>query len=674
MKKHLAFALAAAAAAAPGCRSSAPDQPARAKAPSAAADPWGGNKVAVDGKDPDLAKMIDLAQNGPGTTTYPQADAIIALEQDDIKLQPDGTVVHHHKSIVKLLDAQRGKEKFADVHIPFDTTRETLDVQVARTVNADGKPHPASPDEIGDIVPPQLADATIYSGVRERVVSFPAVDKGSVVELEYTRTTKAGPDAALGGEELLGAWDPVLDRTVTITVASGAPSGTTPKFAVERVDLKPTESNGPDGHTWTFHLAKQPDRQPENGSPDEAAVLPRLVYGFAPSWGKVLDPVATRFLRAAVPADLPAAVKQQADQLVEGAPNDTAKAQKLFAFVAHDIRSVDMPLGWAGYQPNAPDVVLHNRYADQRDKVGLLLALAAAEGIHGRPVLTRTGGVPVIADVPTIAQFDRVVADLQVDGKDVWLDPTDEDGQYGLAFAGEDGLVLPIAVGGEELGHRAALDPSTSVAHVTAKLALSAGGDLDATYSYDLTGWYADRASEQLRPLKGENLDQYFERAAAALSAGALDKTHQVGDTMSVSGPVELGQHVAVPGYSKVQGNMRVLELPPVTLDFADDVPSASLSTRKYPLWVGVPRTEQGDTTVQLPAGWKIAYAPPKLAGKADGVSYESGCEIAGQTVTCHDQITLDKKVLTPQQYATFRDALTRLEAYERRVIVMQKA
>src|SRR5207244_3774526 len=134
-------------------------------------------------KDPDLARMVELATGAPGTLEYPDADAVIALDRDDISLKADGTIVEHHKQIVKLLDAQRGKEKFADVHIAFDSKRQTLTIDMARTVNADGKPHKAEKDEIGDIVPPRLADATIYSDVRERVVSLPAVDKGSVVEL-----------------------------------------------------------------------------------------------------------------------------------------------------------------------------------------------------------------------------------------------------------------------------------------------------------------------------------------------------------------------------------------------------------------------------------------------------------------------------------------------------------
>src|SRR5438874_8363834 len=96
--------------------------------PAAAADPWAAKTPKVDPKDPDLAKMVELANGGPGDHEYPQADAVLALDRDDITMQVDGTLVEHHKSIVKLLDAQRGKNKFADVHIPFDTKRQKLDV------------------------------------------------------------------------------------------------------------------------------------------------------------------------------------------------------------------------------------------------------------------------------------------------------------------------------------------------------------------------------------------------------------------------------------------------------------------------------------------------------------------------------------------------------------------
>jgi len=109
-------------------------------AKTAAADQWAKKEAPkVDAsKDPDLAKMTELAQGGPGETEYPQADAVVAVEHDDFTLKADGTIVHKTKSIVKVLDALRAKEKFADVHLPFDGRRrreqEVLRPLIARAL------------------------------------------------------------------------------------------------------------------------------------------------------------------------------------------------------------------------------------------------------------------------------------------------------------------------------------------------------------------------------------------------------------------------------------------------------------------------------------------------------------------------------------------------------------
>ena len=154
-----------------------------------------------------------------------------------------------------------------------------------------------------------------------------------------------------------------------------------------------------------------------------------------------------------MPASPTAAIQQQADALVAAIPasDPAARAAALYAFVAHDVRSIELPLGMAGYQPHAPDVVLANRYGDARDKVGLLLALAAAEGIAGTPVFVRTRHVRVEPNVPTLAQFDHIIGKLAIAGKDTWFDPSNGEGRYGVATAGQDNLVLPIVRGGAEL-------------------------------------------------------------------------------------------------------------------------------------------------------------------------------------------------------------------------------
>lgn len=660
------------------CGSSDPS-PSQVPAPapmSGVASPGSGSAALTPvppGADDDLAAVTAVATAGH-KGKFPDADAYVALDRDDVTLGTDGSVTVHHKSIVKILDAQRGKEKFADVHIPFDATRDKLDLQVARTVNADGVPHVASPEEIGDIVPPQLADATIYADARERVISFPAVDTGSVVELEYTRTTKAGPDAASGGELALARWNPIGSRIVTITVPAGAAA---PKLAVLGTTVTPTESTAAaGGHTTTYTISDLPDRHGEAGSAPDATTLPRLVYGFQPDWKAALAPFAARFLDVAVPATPNAAIKAEADALVAGiaATGPAARAAKIYAFVAQDVRSVELPLGTAGYVPHAPEVVLANRYGDPRDKVALLLALAAAEGISGTPVLVRTRHVKIEPSVPTVAQFDHLIGKLSIDGKDTWFDPNEASGRYGVALAGQDNLVLPLARGGAELGARPPLAPETSASHTTAKLALAADGSLDARYTYSLTGRFATETIDALRPLAGENLARYFQKMAGGVAAGAIDAGHEIGDLSNVTGALEISHHVTVPGYAQAEGSVRVLELPPVSLDDAQYAPGTGLSERKTSLFVGTPRLQTSDVTVDLPAGWKVSYVPPEQTGTADGVTFTEKCSAAGQTVTCHREISLSQLEIGTEQYGAFRDAFAKLHAYERRIVVLTKA
>jgi transglutaminase-like putative cysteine protease len=647
MRKSLIFLIIAACG---GANVSAPAAPVAA-APAAPA------------VDPELADLVKLAKSGPTQEKHPQADAVVALDHVDVTLRKDGTVVEHHKGIIRILDAQRGKERYADPHIAYDSKRQTLTVQVARTVNRDGSVQVAGKDEIIDIVPPAVADATVYSGVLERVVSFPGVDKGSVVELEYTLTTQATNDSALGGELHLALANPILRREITLT----APEGTTPRFQVVGATLVPTESSADGTHTWTFVAENVPERQPEIGAPSAAAVLPRLVYSFLPDWGAALARVGDRY----VPQTVAPEVKAQADKLVAGLKTDVDRASAIYRFVARDIRTVRLPLGWAGYAPNPAADVLAHRYGDDRDKAILFLALCAAEGLSAQAALVRHQ-VPVLEGVPTLAQFDRLIARVTVGGKEVWVDPADDSGQFGAALAGQDNLTLALAPGARPAA-RPALDPAASVAQVAASYQLNDKGDLSAQYQFGVTGSFAGAATRTLRALKGENLAHFFQEATARVSAAATDAGHEVGDLTAVSGAIRITHKLRAPAYAPPQGRFQVFQLPPATLGFVEDLPPVGLPKRSDPLWVGTPRTLVADVAVTIPAGWKVAYVPPALAGSAPGITYASKCAAKQGTITCHEEIKLDRMQISPEQYAGFHDAFAKLDDYSQRVVLLNR-
>jgi hypothetical protein len=391
-----------------------------------------GQAPADAGAEPQLANLVELARSGPDLAQYPQADAVVALNHEDVRLEKDGRVVTRHHFIVRIIDAQRGKEKFADLHIPFDSNRQTLTIRTARTINPDGTVHVAGKEEITDILPPELVGATMYSGLLHRVVSFPAVDRGSVIDLDFERVSRADADNPMGAVFPLEAWNPQILRQVTIS----APVGQMVHLAVEGMKLAPSEDeDGPAvpatdrRHRWTFTLANTPDRHPEADSPQDDVYSARLLLSFLPDWRAAHARIAGRYLDVVLPRTPAPAVKAKAAALVVGARTPYDRAQRLFKFVAHDIRSINLSLGEAGYTPNPPQAVLAQRYGDGRDKVGLLIALCAAEGITAVPVFTREGGVPVVPGVPTVGQFDRIVARIVVPGHDkgdIWVDTSQQ--------------------------------------------------------------------------------------------------------------------------------------------------------------------------------------------------------------------------------------------------------
>lgn len=616
--------------------------------------------------------LVEMARSGPTTQQYPQADSVVMLARDDVTLAADGTVTRHHKHIVRILDPQRGKEKYADLHIPYDRDRQTLTIAGARTANADGKVTEVSAEEIADILPPRIRDAAIYSSVRERVVTFPAVDSGSVLELEYTITTRATDDAPMGGELHLATWNPIRERVVTLTTPANAPLA----FHVDGTSLQPTEASDQSKgtRTLTFRAENLPDRQREWQMPADSAVLPRLVYSFVPSWKAALARISTRFLSAAAPSPMPAAIVAQARELTARAKNDSQRVAALLGFVAHEIRSVDLPLGWAGYAPNPPQTVLANRYGDVRDKVGLLVAMCRALEIDARPAFARKHGVPVLEDVPTIAQFDDILTRVTVGDRDLWIDPADRYAQVGTADPGQDNHVLLLDAKGGSLARRPLLPKATSSYTLDESLAINKKGDLDARFRLEQTGWFASFAQQVLRARKGEYLDRFFQASAVNIAPSAESKKHSVGDLESVSGPVVITQRVLARGYAQAQGKFRVVELPRAPFDPTTFTPPIGQPEREYPLWmVAPPRTMTEELSIELPAGWKVAFRPPDLEAKAPGVQYSSQCETKRRKVLCHRVLTFDRKQISPADYAAFRQALNQMMEYNQRVLLLRR-
>ena len=315
----------------------------------------------------------------------------------------------------------------------------------------------------------------------------------------------------------------------------------------------------------------------------------------------------------AVPTPVPAAIKAEADRIVAGAKDDAEKATQLFAFVSHDIRSIDLPLGWAGYEPHSPEVVLAEplrRRSRQGRPASRARRVAEHQGPPGARAHRQGAGDRRGADARAVRSHDRQARRRQQRR----VGRSERRARPVRRRVRGPGQPRPSARQGRR---RARLAPGArsvdvGLAHQGAVHALAERRPRwRSTRTSSRAGTPTARPRE-LRPLKGELADRYFQQQAAGMSASALDKGHTVSDTLSVTGPVTVDtRRHAFPATRRRRRNMRVFELPPVTLGVADDEPSASLSARKTAMWVGVPRTERGDITVQIPRAGRSRTCRP---------------------------------------------------------------
>ena len=184
-------------------------------------------------------------------------------------------------------------------------------------------------------------------------------------------------------------------------------------------------------------------------------------------------------------------VRKEADELTKGAGTPTEKAQRLYDFVARNVRYVSISLGVGRYQPHSASDVLQNGYGDCKDKHTLFSAMLRAEGIQSYPVLIDSSR-KIDADIPSPAQFDHVITAARLGtGKELtWLDTTPEVTPFGLILYQLRNKQAVVAALDDEGGlHRTPADsPVKSFMHFSLDGKFTEYGSLDATLELTAQG------------------------------------------------------------------------------------------------------------------------------------------------------------------------------------------
>jgi len=627
--------------------------------------------VSVAGAAPPRdADAVRMFENAPSADEYPDASAAILLERNIVTLQDDGSVTNDLQLIVKVFKL-RGRQRYANLKQLYDSEHERLKIIRARTlkrVRDKLRKLDVAKDEVNDITPPWLVEASLYSNVLQRVISFPAVGRETVIELKTTKSTLPQDDPFSGVFPLRKFDDPVLVRELCIVI----PKGRELRYKAERIGSDPeiVTRGGKTYYTWRIERLKQIKREPF--MPPIEELSPRVFVTASQSW----EEVSTSFSSVFFPkAECEGELKDRVNELISTASSKEEKLRKVYFMVTREIGNINLPLGLGGYEPHSASEVYHNRYGDCRDKAVLLVAALRQAGFKAYPALVKKTPSSFVKNIPTLKQFDHILVAVEEAPHEYrFFDPFARDCIYGYFRNGAGNVSLVVRENGVDLERIPTFpaDRNSSVKEMT--ISIHADASAEGTASAHLDGLFDLQAREKLRYATRKERDMIFSQAVNRISEGAVEISHTTSDLEDQSSPVALTVKFRAEDFCVTQGKMLIVHLPEFPFRFASAPAFAALKKRAHPLQTGSFLKDTYVVKLQTPDGYRLMYSPPGTAAANEYGRWELSCRVTDRgEILFERSFSIEKTVISADEYPEFKKAFDEISGPKNQLLLFEK-
>ncbi len=565
--------------------------------------------------DPAELQMKDLPEQ-------PGAPAFVLFRQET-----DDDLKHAHYVYVRIKVLNEAGRKYGDVQVPYFSYKRTefgvADVQ-GRTIHSDGT--------IVEFKGKPMDKTIIKSkGVKQQVKAFslPDVQVGSVLEYRYTLDYHSEallpPQWVIQGDLFQRkvhfrfiAYTKLVQTTHDNVRAGVAytwrlPKGASVKFSQGNVyDLEMTdvpafveEEHMPPSEPFQYSVRFYygAGSSADQYWKEEGKFWRRAVEQFMGKHGGVSDAVAK-----------------------VTAPNDSPeqKAKKIYAYVA-SLDNLSYKPALSDQEMKALDMkergvadILHQQ-AGTRDELTLLfVAMARAAGMQAYPmwVTDRSQGI-FDKDYLSTDQLDAYVAVVNLDGREVFLDPGTKFCPYGLLYwPHSDTAGVRETGGGIDLGRTPMPEYTSAITKRVARLTLSDDGKAEGIVAVAYFGQEAiAHRSEGAKTDDVGRTKILEDEMKSLLPANAEITVTKQPDWTNSEGVFLTDYKISTP--ILVSGGKRVL-LPTNLFEYGQPA-MFSHNDRQYPIYLEYPSRVIDDIRIKLPENLQVENLPP---GENDRVEY----------------------------------------------------
>jgi Tfp pilus assembly protein PilF len=597
----------------------------------------------------------------------PGEDLEVLADLSVVKVFANGLSSRTRQLVLRAL-SPRGVDAARVQSVQYSPDRQVVKVERARILRKDGSVLESKSEGERNLSEPWYG---LYYDVRARVISFPQLQPGDVLEL-ITRTDDAGANffadyfgdfAYLQGTQV---------RRISDYVLLGPPGRTFYANATPLKGLSHTEGKTADGGTFTRWKAKDvPKLVPEPSMPGASEVLAYVHVSTYKTWDDV-----GRFYWGLVKDQLHVTddIRAAAGEAVKGIPasDEAARIRAVYDFVVSRTRYVGLEFGINSFKPYPVETILARRFGDCKDKASLMHAMLESLGIDSRLTLLRMKRLGAIEEAPaSLAVFNHAI--LYIPAYHLFLDGTAE--FHGSAELPGDDRGAEVLVVEPEGGSKFFRTPDATPADNFDETRISAKLQPDGSAAVQVKASARGSWTAELRRVF-EPADERRARAEEQLARAAFPNVKvtevDVSDPHDIEKPFETQITATAARFAYPKGSG--LQFVPFGQRQSFVETYAQLSRRSLPQRLPLAQRTVIESEVELPAGW-AATMPDGVRESGPQGAYEIGYESSGGKISARLTLTLNGGLLQPRDYAAFRAFLGRLDdALHRRVEAAPRA
>ena len=537
---------------------------------------------------PDDDKIMEIIKNSIDFAADDGAETLLVYDHAVCRINSDGSSKWYITEVSRALN-DAGRDSLINSYLPYDGRKRILKTY---SVNSNFEKSEASSVSSFDI-------------------RFRQLKKGDFTVIQYIHYK---PAPVFLENDFVGQWfvQSPMKHVIYSEWNLIYPEGT--KLNIDITGSR-TEQVLEKLNDLTVHRFIARNIEPLNYEPNSPPLnnfLETVTVSTSESWDKYVNWERALLKDAFVSAK---EIRDKAVKIVEGEQSVIGKINKIFEFVAQDIRyQQEYENTIAGVKPHTAAQTLERGYGDCKDKAILFIQLAKELNIKVDYVIVRTRNTGTLQKTIPNQQFNHAIVYIpSQEGVEsgFFMDPTVDLLEIGSLREDDQGataLKLDIGTGKYEFIDIPYQSPELNFQKHDRVYNLSSEGTLKVNDSISMRGGTSSYFRQTLRTKDvGQKM---FQRIANSLFKGGVLDKYEHSDIEDITSPFNISFSADVTNLVSVSGGKMTVSMP-------EQIVNASIITlekRKLPLWTGIPNLYEINVKFEIPEGFIVESMPNDIS------------------------------------------------------------